>query len=80
MNPKWEKEIDNVICDHIITPYIPKDESYDITIRQKANGGKPVESQLESIIKLGQSQDPQKDELRAAAVQQSAFAMGEQTV
>lgn len=87
MNPKWEKEIDNVTCDHIITPYIPKDESYDITIRQKANGGKPVESQLESIVKLGQSQDPQQtmedirqDELNAAAVQQSAFAMGEQTI
>lgn len=87
MNPKWEKELDNITCEHIITPYIPKDESYDITIRQKANGGKPVESQLESIVKLGQSKDPMKtiddihnDELKAAALQQSAFAMSEQTI
>lgn len=85
MNASWANEIDNVICDHIITPYVPEDESNDINIRMKANGGKPVESQLESIYKLGKSKDPQetmdqmrKEQAAEALAQQVAFNIGEQ--
>lgn len=60
MNNSWNNEIDNISCEHIITPYVPRDESSEISVRMKANGGKPVESQLESIVKLGQSKNPQK--------------------
>lgn len=58
MNPKWkEEDIDNVLVKHIITPYIPKDEQLEITKRMAANGGKPLESQRESIQRYGRSND-----------------------
>lgn len=87
MNASWANEIDNVICEHIITPYVPQDEINDINIRMKANGGKPVESQLESILRLGQSNNPQetmeqirKEQEADALAQQTAFNISEQTM
>lgn len=87
MNNAWANELDNITCEHIITPYVPQDENYDINIRMKANGGMPVESQLESIVKLGKSKDPtstlkeiRKDQAASAFAQQVAFNIGEQTM
>lgn len=87
MNNPWEKEIDNITCKHIITPYVPQDENNDINIRMKANGGMPVESQLESIVKLGRSKDPKatlkeirEQQAASALAQQVAFNLGEQTL
>ena len=87
MNSAWAKEIDNITCKHTITPYVPQDESYNINLRMKANGGQPVESQLESIVKLGQSNNPRatleeirKDQAASALAQQTAFNIGEQTI
>ena len=57
MNKKWENDIDNVIVEHVITPYIQNDEMVEINKRMKANGNKPIESQLESIQKYGESHD-----------------------
>lgn len=57
MNTSWSEEIDNVDVEHIITPFIQNDESLDIDKRMKANGGKPIESQLESISRYGKSVD-----------------------
>ncbi len=57
MNKKWESEIDNVVVEHVITPYIQNDELAEINKRMKANGNKPIESQLESIQKYGESLD-----------------------
>lgn len=57
MNKKFESEIDNVQVEHIITPYIQNDEMAEINKRMKANGNKPIESQLESIQKYGESSD-----------------------
>lgn len=57
MNKKWANEIDNVQVEHIITPYIQNDEMAEINKRLKANGNKPIESQLESIQKYGESPD-----------------------
>lgn len=85
MNKGWSKEIDNISCEHVITPYVPRDESTDISVRLKANGGKPVESQLESIVRLGQSKNPKKtlelidkDMAKEAALQESAFNLRNQ--
>lgn len=87
MNQSWANEIDNITCKHIISPYVPEDENNSINVRMKANGGLPVESQLESIIKLGQSKDPittlkeiRKDQAASAFAQQVAFNIGEQTM
>lgn len=87
MNQSWANEIDNITCKHIITPYVPEDENNSINVRMKANGGLPVESQLESIIKLGRSKDPistlkeiRKDQAASAFAQQVAFNIGEQTM
>lgn len=85
MNGSWANEMDNITCEHIITPYVPQDESNDIAIRMKANGGMPVESQLESIVRLGQSKDPKatleqirEQQAATAQAQQTAFNLGEQ--
>ena len=58
MQKEWsEEDIDAVTVKHIITPYIPKDEKYEIEKRQLANGGKAIESQHESIQRWGKSPD-----------------------
>lgn len=59
MNKAWEKEIDNVEIEHIITPYIQKDEDATADRILKLNGGKAVMSQLESIQQAGYSNDAQ---------------------
>ena len=58
MNKAWESEIDNVEVEHIITPFIQRNESSEIQKRITANGGKPIESQRESIQRFGKSSDP----------------------
>ena len=61
MQTKWsDEDIDAVVIKHIITPYIPQDEKYDIQKRQLANGGKALESQRESIERWGKSDDVDK--------------------
>lgn len=60
MNAAWVDEMDNIGVEHIITPYIQNDELAEITKRMKANGNKPIESQLESIQKYGESSDAEK--------------------
>lgn len=60
MNTAWANEMDNIGVEHIITPYIQNDELAEITKRMKANGNKPIESQLESIQKYGESSDAEK--------------------
>lgn len=60
MNTSWEKEVDNVEVEHVITPFIQNDETAMITRLQKGNGGKAIFSQLESIKMAGYSNDPEK--------------------
>ncbi len=58
LNRRWsEEDIDAVTVKHVITPYIPKDEQLEINKRMTANGGKPLESQRESILRYGKSAD-----------------------
>ena len=87
MNRKWESEIDNVVVEHTITPYIQNDELAEITKRMKANGNKPIESQLESIQKYGGSPDAaatlkqiQEESAVEAAQNASAFNLDNQVV
>lgn len=87
MNRRWESEIDNVVVEHTITPYIQNDEMAEITKRMKANGNKPIESQLESIQKYGGSPDAtatlkqiQEESSVEAAQNASAFNLDNQVV
>lgn len=85
MNKKWANKIDEVTCEHKITPYIQNDELTEITKRQKANGGKALESQLESIERYGKSDNPQstfeqiqKEAQMENSLRITAFAMQNQ--
>lgn len=60
MKVDWASEIDNVGVEHIITPFQLKSEEAEINKYVKANGGKPVISQQESIQLAGLSADPVK--------------------
>lgn len=60
MNTKWSELIDDIEVEHIITPFIQRNEQAEIQKRMTANGGKPIESQKESIQRYGRSQDPEK--------------------
>ena len=87
INPKWANEIDNVSVEHIITPFIQNDELAEINKRMKANGGKPIESQLESIQRYGQSDDAQatldqiaKEDEQTAQTKAAAFSMSNQVI
>lgn len=87
MNKKWENEIDNVIVEHKITPFIQNDELSDINKRLKANGGKPIESQLESIQRYGKSDDAaetlaqiQKEEAESSSVKADMFNAENQVI
>lgn len=55
----WEKEVDNVDVENIITPFVQNDRKGLIDTLTKANGGKAVMSQLETIRELGESDDPE---------------------
>lgn len=87
MNKKWEDEIDNVTVEHKITPFIQNDELNDINKRMKANGGKPIESQLESIMRYGKSDNAedtlaqiQKEEAASAQVKSDMFNVNNQVI
>lgn len=58
LKPEWKDKIDDVEVKHTITPFIQKNESTEIQKRISANGGKPIESQRESIQRYGMSKDP----------------------
>ena len=55
LNVKWKDEVDNVGVEHIITPFIIEDEQAQLDYHMKANGGKPVESHRESIMRIGKA-------------------------
>lgn len=59
MNASWALEVDNVEVENVITPFIQNDEAATIDRLVKANGGKAVMSQLESIQNAGYSSDPE---------------------
>ena len=60
MNAKWADEVDKVGVEHVITPFIIEDEAAQLEYHMKANGGRPVESQEESIMYIGKSKNVQE--------------------
>ena len=59
LNTSWkEEDIDAVMIEHKITPYIQEDEMQTITKWQTASGGSPLVSPLEAIKKANLSDDP----------------------
>lgn len=59
MNTAWEKEIDEVEIEHIITPFIQNDEKAEIDKWVTASGGKALVSQLDAIKFSGLVEDAQ---------------------
>ena len=85
MNPAWAADIDAVTVESVITPYVQADEANDIKNRMQANGGKAIESQLESIERFGRSDNPQEtleriqaEEASETVARQNAFNLNNQ--
>lgn len=85
MNQSWASEIDEVSAEHVITPFIQNDELAEIKKRKEANGGKAIESQLESIERFGYSDNAQetleqiqKEDAQSAETRANAFNMSQQ--
>ena len=57
MNVKYANEVDNVDVEHVVTPFIQRNEADEIKKWMTANGGKPVISQVESISRTGLADD-----------------------
>lgn len=82
MKEEWASEIDNVDVEHIISPFIQNDEAAEIDKWIKANGGKPIVSQLESIQNAGLTANPTdtmeqiRKEEEEATVSQAQSIMG----
>ena len=55
-----ESDIDDVLIEHVITPYIQEDEQMNIDKWLKAGGQFPLVSPLEAIENAGLSEDPEK--------------------
>ena len=74
LNVRWANEVDSVQVEHVITPFMIEDEQAQIDMHMKANGGKPVESQRESIQRIGKSQDVDQtlEEINQEAAQEAA--------
>jgi len=78
MKKDWKDSINELECEHIITPFIQNDESATIDKLMKATAGKQIMSQKEAIGQAGlvenidaELEQIQKEELAANAV--SAF-------
>lgn len=53
-------KVDEIDIEHVITPFIQDDEQLEINKGVAANGGKPLMSQRESIVRYGKSKDADK--------------------
>lgn len=60
MNTSWRNDIDAIEIESVITPFIQNDEKADIEKYITANGGKPIMSQIESIMYFGHSTNPEE--------------------
>ncbi|MBR1775053.1 MAG: phage portal protein [Bacteroidales bacterium] len=60
MNVNWANYLDNIEIEHEITPFMPNDESANLSNITKATGGKAVMSQREGIEKFGYSDNPEQ--------------------
>ena len=72
-----EEDIDSILIEHIITPFIQEDEMQNIEKWSKAGGGTPLVSPLEAIENAGLSEDPQASYAQIMAAQATQVAMTE---
>jgi len=79
MRKDWADRIDELDIEHVITPFIQDDEQIEINKCVAANGGKPIMSQRESIMKYGHSKDVDKT-LREIREEQDSSLSSMQTV
>ena len=70
-----EEDIDSILIEQIITPYIQEDEMQNIEKWSKAGGGTPLVSPLEAIENAGLSDDPQASYTQIMAAQAMSAAM-----
>lgn len=68
---EYATDIDALVVENVITPYTISDEKDDTTLLLLKNGNKPLMSQRESIVALGESEDPDKT---LAEIQQESMA------
>lgn len=73
----YAEDIDALPVENYITPYTITDEKDEITLLLLKNGNKPLMSQRESIVELGDSEDPDKTmaEIRAESLGDALNAM-----
>ena len=60
LDPSYAADIDALPVSNVITPYVITDEKDAVNLLMTKNGNKPVMSQRESIIALGESEDVDK--------------------
>lgn len=73
-----EDDIDSILIENIITPFIQEDEMQNIEKWSKAGGGTPLVSPLEAIENAGLSEDPQATLAQILATQAAQTAMQQQ--
>lgn len=73
-----EDDIDSILIENIITPFIQEDEMQNIEKWSKAGGGTPLVSPLEAIENAGLSEDPQTTLAQILATQAAQTAMQQQ--
>lgn len=75
---EWAADIDALRVENVITPYVITDDKDTVELLMMKNGNKPLMSQRESILELGESEDVDKtlDEIRQADVE-DAFNMAQ---
>lgn len=72
-----EEDIDSILIENTITPFIQEDEMQNIEKWSKAGGGTPLISPLEAIEGAGLSEDPQASFAQIMAMQAAQAAMQE---
>lgn len=80
MNIKWANRMDEILIEHVITPFVQEDESAQIEKWLKANGNQPLVSHLESIKRAGISDDPEATFNEIQSEEQSASERSAQTI
>lgn len=75
MNTSWAGKTEDVVVEHVISPFIQNDEVADINKIMKMNGEKPLISHLESIRMAGYATDPDKSLEEIKADEQAGMSL-----
>ena len=73
-----ENDVDSILVENTITPFIQEDEMLNIEKWMKASGNSPLISPLEAIEAAGLSEDPQATLAQILSMQAAQAAMGGQ--